>query len=73
MSEKNEKRKARLGKKLSKQLILASETMIDYFDACCACGDPVRIEGDDARLILSSQMFAFGNLMRSIYEVSNEH
>lgn len=61
------KRRERIGKRLGRQLLQASETMMDYYDAGNASGIPAREDSEDARLLLSRQMNAYGNLMKDIY------
>lgn len=64
---KQQQKKAKIGKKLAKQLILTSDLLMDYYAACLEVGDPVRLGHDDARKMLSVQCRAYSSLMCSVY------
>jgi hypothetical protein len=64
---KQQQKKAKIGKKLAKQLIACSETLMDYYVACCQAGDPVQEDGSDTRKDLSNQMYAYGQLMHDCH------
>lgn len=64
---KQQQKKAKIGKKLAKQLILTADLLIDYYSVCLEAGDPVRLEHDDARKMLSVQCRAYGSLMCSVH------
>ena len=58
------KKQEAIAKKLIKQLDAAAESMFDYYDICLLLGEPARIEGDDARLLLKERMEQYANILK---------